>query len=411
MNTAYRDLPITASHPETSTAIHDFAFELASHGRGAGDILRAAEADPESALANAYAAALFLTLMTREGQRRAANPLACALARYGDCHPREQQTIAAITAWHTGDAPKAVGLLRATVQSWPHDVVAAKLCQILEIGLGDGRGMLQTSGMAAAVDGRSGYALGLHAYALEQAGECGLAMRFARRAIEHNPGKDPWAEHVVAHVFAADDQPIEGRTFLHAHASGWDRCSSFMLTHNWWHLALFEIELGNGAAAFELLRNRVWGVRKEHAQDQINAISLLARLELAGMQAPSIWDDIAHHIEDRAGDRINDFLDLHYLYALAHAERDGKVRAMLERFDPQTPVGAIAHGIAAHAKGEYRLAASMIAPFRPHFHAIGGSNVQRDLFERIFIDSVVRCRDAGPPHVSVASAVQFPVAA
>lgn len=411
MNPAYHDLPITASSPNSSEAIRAFAFELASHGNNANAILKAADDDPESGLVNAYAAALCLTLMTRDGHRRASTPLACALSRYGDCNLREQQTIAAVTAWHTGDVAKAAGILRAIVESWPHDVAALKLCQILEIGMGDVRGMLRTSGMAAAVEGRSGYALSLHAYALEQAGESGLAMRFARRAIEHNPGKDPWAEHVVAHVFAADDQPIEGRTFLHAHASGWDRCSSSMLTHNWWHLALFEIELGNGPAAFQLLRNRVWGVRKEHAQDQINAISLLARLELEGMQAPSIWDDIAHHIEDRAGDRINDFLDLHYLYALAHAERDGKVRAMLERFDPQTPVGAVAHGIAAHAKGEYRLAASMIAPFRRHFPAIGGSNVQQDLFERIFIDSVVRCRDAGAQQGNVASVAQFQVAA
>lgn len=411
MSSAYCDLPITASNPHIDAAIHSFAFELLSHGNRTKNILTAAEADPEAALANAYAAAVCLLAMTRDGHRRASTPLACALAHYDNCNPREQQTIAAVTAWHMGDLAKANGILRAIVESWPHDMVALKLCQILEIGLGDVRGMLRTSGMAAAVDGRSGYALGLHAYALEQAGEAGVAMRFARRAIELNPGRDPWAEHVVAHVFAANDQPVEGRTFLHAHAGGWDRCSSFMLTHNWWHLALFEIELGNAPIAFELLRSKVWGVRKEHAQDQINAISLMARLEMEGMQAPSIWEDIAHHVEDRADDRINDFLDLHYLYALTHAERNGKVRAMLERFDPQTPAGAIAHGIAAHAKGEYRLAASMIAPFRRHFPAIGGSNVQRDLFERIFIDSVVRCRDAGSPHVSIASAVQFPVAA
>ena len=160
--------------------------------------------------------------------------------------------------------------------------------------------------MAAAVEGRSGYALGFHAFALEQAGETELAMRFARRAIDLNPGMDPWAEHVVAHVFAANEQPVEGRSFLHAHSGGWDRCSSFMLTHNWWHLALFELELDNMPAAFELLLERIWGVRKEHSQDQINAISLLARLEMDGLRAPDIWEDIARHIEARSDDRMND---------------------------------------------------------------------------------------------------------
>ena len=67
---------------------------------------------------------------------------------------------------------------------------------------------------------------------------------------------------------------------------------------------------------------------------------------------------------------------------------------MLDRFDPQNLAGALAHGIAAHAKREYMLAASMIAPFRRDLQALGGSNVQRELFELIFADSVIRCRDS-----------------
>jgi tetratricopeptide (TPR) repeat protein len=394
MNEAHRNLAITASDPRTIGAIHAFAHELASHGSGAGTILKAAEADPESALANAYAAAACLTLMTREGQQRASKPLATALSRHDSCNAREQQTIAAVTAWHMGDEAKAVAILRGVVEIWPHDLAALKLCQILEIGLGDVPSMLRTSGMAAAVEGRSSFAFGLHAFALEQAGETDLAMRFARRAIDLNPGMDPWAEHVVAHVFAARAQPVEGRSFLHAHSGGWDRCSSFMLTHNWWHLALFELDLENLPAALDLLLERIWGVRKEHSQDQINAISLLARLEMDGLQAPDIWDDVARHIEARSDDRISVFLDLHYLYALAKAGRDGKVRDMLDRFDPQSLAGALAHGVAAHAKREYMLAASMISPFRRDLRALGGSNVQRELFELIFADSVIRCRDS-----------------
>lgn len=411
MDQAYRDLVITSANPATVAAIHDFAHELVSHGSGAGAILQAAAADPETPLAGAYAAAACLTLMTREGQQRAAKPLAAAIAQHGTASPREQQTIAAITAWHLGDEDKAVRILRGIVEVWPHDLVAMKLCQILEINLGDVRGMLRTSGMAAAVAGRSGYALGLHAFALEQAGESNLAMRFARRAIELNPGMDPWAEHCVAHAFAANGQPTEGRAFLHAHCGGWDRCSSFMLTHNWWHLALFELELDNMPIAFDLLVRRIWGVRKAHSQDQINAISMLARLEMDGVNAPDIWDDIAGHVEARSGDKMNIFLDLHCLYALAKAGRDRNVRDMLERFDPQTVAGAVAHGLAAHAKREYLLAASMLAPFRRDFQALGGSNVQRELFERIFADSVIRCRDMALVQADHAPMERFDVAA
>jgi tetratricopeptide (TPR) repeat protein len=411
MNEAYCDLATTTSNPETTTAIHDFAHELVSHGNRAGAIIAAADADADSALANAYAAAAYLTLMTRQGQDRAAKPLATAIAQYHRCNSRERQSIAAITAWHLGDTAKAARIFRGVVEDWPHDLVAMKLCQILELSNGDGVGMLRTSAMAAAVAGRSGYALGLHAFALEQAGENDIALRLARRAIDLNPGKDPWAEHAVAHVFMANDQPVEGRSFLHAHAAGWDRCSSFMFTHNWWHLALFERELGNLSTALDLLRGRVWGVRKGHSQDQINAIALLARLDIDGVDAPEVWDDIASHVELRSADRLSDFLDLHYLYALAKAGRDGKVRAMLENFAAQSVAGALAHGIAAHAKGEYRLAASQIAPVRHRLALIGGSNVQRQLFEVIFLDSVIRCRETGPIGRLAQTPVEYDVAA
>lgn len=411
MNEAYCDLAITTRNSVTTAAIHDFAHELVSHGNRAGAIIQAAEADADSALANAYAAAACLTLMTRQGQDRATTPLAAAIAQYHSCNSREQQSIAAITAWHLGDTAKAARIFRGVVEDWPHDLVAMKLCQILELSIGDATGMLRTSAMAAAVAGRSGHALGLHAFALEQAGENDIAQRLARRAIDLNPGKDPWAEHVVAHVFATNEQPVEGRSFLHAHAVGWDRCSSFMYTHNWWHLALFERELGNLPAALELLRGRVWGVRKGHSQDQINAIALLARLDIDGMDAPDVWDDIACHVEQRSADRLNDFLDLHYLYALAKAGRDGKVRTMLENFAPQSTVGALAHGIAAHAKGEYRLAASQIALVRHRLASIGGSNVQRQLFDVIFEDSVIRCRDTGTVGRPAQAPVHYDVAA
>jgi tetratricopeptide (TPR) repeat protein len=393
MNQSYCELAVTPSNPHTLGAIHTFAHELTSHGSGAGAIIKAAQADCDSPLANAYAAAMCLTLMTREGQMRATKPLAAAISRHDACNARERQTIAAITAWQMGNEAQAVRILRGIVEVWPHDLAALKLCQILEISLGDVTGMLRTSAMAAAVEGRSGYALGLHAFALEQAGETELAMRFARRAIDLNPGLDPWAEHVVAHVFAANEQPVEGRAFLRAHSAGWDRCSSFMLTHNWWHLALFEIDLDNLHSAYELLLDRVWGVRKEHCQDQINAISLLARLEMEGLEAPKIWDDIAFHVEGHADDRISNFLDLHYLYALTKAGKDGTVRRMLERFEPETVPGAVAHGVASFARGQYYLAAAAIAPVCRYLEELGGSNVQRELFQRVFYESVIRCRN------------------
>lgn len=391
MNGQYLELTITTSAPESRRAIASFADEFVSHGSGTLAIFSALEADPDCALGQALAAALFLTAMTREGQVQAAPRIGAAQALSPFASPREQQFIEAIAAWGRGDGRKAIRILRELVETWPHDLVAAKLCQILELDGGDIAGMARTTSMIAAVDDRAGHALGLHAFALEQAGNPDLAYRFAQRAIDLNPGRDPWAQHAAAHAMAAMGQPVEARAFLNAHSGDWDRCSSFMLTHNWWHLALFALELGDPDGALALFDQRVWGIRKGHCQDQVNAISLLARLEMAGLDAQGRWDDIAEHVKNRIGDRISNFLDLHYLYALARAEKDAAANALLAGLlgaNCESIMPKLAEGIVAHGRGNYREAVISLGPIQPHLASIGGSNIQRGLFQRIFADSL-----------------------
>ena len=393
MNDHYCHLPVTTASPVAAKAIHGFAAELLSHGAGARVIFDCLATDPECALGQAYAAALYLTQLTREGQRQASPHIVAALQEVAHCDDREVATIEAIAAWAQGNDRAAIRLLRSVVESTPHDLVAAKLCQILELGIGDIQGMLRTSAMAAAVDGRSGYALGLHAFALDQAGHSEVALRFARRALGENPELDPWAQHAVAHALLGLDQPMQARAFLHGFSHSWERCSSFMLTHNWWHLALIELELGNRDGALAIFDEHVWGIRKGHVQDQINAISLLARLEMRGSKPDWRWDDIALHFGHRIDDRMNDFVDLHYLIALIGSGRSVEAHKLMCAMQDSPAAGPLAQAIVAHAGGDYEDAALAIDPLRHDLAAIGGSNVQRELFENIYVDSVVRARN------------------
>jgi hypothetical protein len=190
---------------------------------------------------------------------------------------------------------------------------------------------------------------------------------------------------------------------MQAVSGGWSGLTSFMRTHNWWHLAVFHLELGDEAAALKLYDQQVWGVDKAYSQDQVGAVSLLARLEMAGVAVSDRWDELADHLIDRVADQVQPFLDMQYLYGLARANRAEAqlLIANVERFAPQAPAASreawqrvavpACRGLAAHARGQWAEAADQLALALPRLAAIGGSHAQRGLFEQLYIDALQRC--------------------
>jgi hypothetical protein len=178
------------------------------------------------------------------------------------------------------------------------------------------------------------------------------------------------------------------------------RCSSFLRTHNWWHLALFHIGSGDHAQALRLYDTEVWGVRKAYCHDQVNAVSLLARLELEGVDVDGRWAELAGWLEGRTGEHVNGFLDLHYLYGLARggcwqavsemerslAANAGRARDVLWR--EIVPIAA--SGLAAKARGRAREAADLLGRVLPHLHQLGGSSAQHHLFTLLHRDALAR---------------------
>ncbi|UEM02857.1 tetratricopeptide repeat protein [Skermanella rosea] len=395
-------LDVTTEFPATVEAIDRFTGEVLSHGRDAGLLLAAAEADPGCALLQAYAGALYLFLQTSEGAVKAAPFLARARALVGGASERERLMVAALDAWGSGAADRALHLHRRIARDWPHDLLNLKLAQIHQLNRGDRAGMRELAEAALPHAWRISYAWGLLAFAMEQAGALDAAEDAGRKAVAMNPD-DPWAQHAVAHVLEARGDPAAGLAFLEPLSATWERCSSFMYTHNWWHTALFRLDMDEGAAALALFDGRVWGVRKTYVQDQVNAVSLLSRLELRGIDVGGRWSDVADHVRPRVGDRQNGFLDLHYLYALARAGEEAAAASLLAGIEafarsgpaPCRPVwGEVAlpaaRALAAHAGGRFAEAAATLGPLLPRLHLLGGSTAQQTWFTRLHQDARVR---------------------
>ncbi|HMN76770.1 MAG TPA: tetratricopeptide repeat protein [Burkholderiaceae bacterium] len=387
-------------------AVDDFVGGFIASEARIVNVLAAAEHD-DSVIVQACAAVLHLFSESPAGPVNARPHLARAAASKIAASDRERRFARAVQAWCDDDIGSAIELLEALLRDHPRDLASLKLVQEFHFNLGDARSMLRVAlgSQAAAAD--VPYLHGMTAFGHEQCHEMRQAEQAARRAIAMQE-KEPWAHHALAHVMLTEGRIAEGRAFMQEMSRLWVGLNSFMETHNWWHLALFALEQGDDAAVLALYDDHVWGVCKEYSQDQIGAVSLLARLELAGVDVGERWQDVADHLAARTHDQVQPFLDMQYLYGLARAgrsEADALLRAV-EDFAPRAPALTreawqgvavpACRGLLAHARGDYARAAEAMVQARPRLQTIGGSHAQRDLFEQILIDALLRSGQHGP---------------
>jgi hypothetical protein len=400
------DLPVTLEQAQSLAAVNDFVEGLLACEARVVQVLEVAACDA-SPMVQACCAALHLFAESRDGPANARPFLNAALASPIQASLREQRFVAAIEAWAAGDTARCIALLQEQVREHPRDLAALKLAHYHLFNAGDSPGMLRLALLALPAAGDVAWLHGMLAFAWEQCHFLPQAEAAARRALSMQQ-REPWAQHALAHVMLTQGRIAEGADFM-AGASGlWTGLNSFMVTHNWWHLALFEIERGRPEAALALYDRQVWGVVKEYSQDQIGAVSLLARLELCGVDVGKRWQDVADFLASRTDDHVLPFLDMQYLYGLARAGRP-QARQLLRNMerhatelarggDARAPLSNVwnkvclpaSRGLLAHAEGEHALAVEQLGQALPNLLAIGGSHAQRDLFEQIHLDALMK---------------------
>jgi hypothetical protein len=403
----WRGEAVTAAGPATVAGIDDFAEGFLAYETRAANILAAAEADPDAPLAGAYAAMLWMFLESPEAPSRARPWIERAERAAPRGTERERMVVAAVRAWVDGDIPRALALGTEAARRFPRELALAKATQYHFFNLGDAPGMLRIALAVGDANRDLAYAHGLAAFAWEQCHMLREAEAAARRAMAIRPA-EPWAHHALAHVMLTEGRTREGRAFLESVKESWAGLNSFMLTHNWWHLALVMIDQGDTDAILGFWDRTIWGVAKDYSQDQIGAVSLLARLELAGVDVGDRWEDVGAALAVRVGDTVQPFLSLQYLYGLGRAgrpEADAMLASIRDHAGTAPPFVRrawsevalpAAEGLLAHARGDHRLAAARLGPVLPRMADIGGSHAQRDLFDQIHLDALIRSGDLVP---------------
>jgi hypothetical protein len=395
-------LEVTTHSLEAIAAIDRFIEQMLSYGNQAeAAILAAIAADPACAIAQAYAAAYYLCQENALDRSRAIPFINAAKQTSTAATPREQAYISAIAAWSQRDIHHAIDLHQAIAQQTPTDLLSIQQGQYHAFYLGHMPLLLNFAETALATHSSAHvlhhYLLGMTAFGLEQCGQLAAAESMAHQAIALN-SHDPWAHHALAHVWETQNRVEEGIAWMEQFAYTWEHCNSMLHTHNWWHVALFYLAHGNVPAVLQLYDERVWGrARRRSPKDQVGAIATLLRLELRGVSVGDRWNDLADYLHPRLFEHALPFQDVHYIYALARAERSYWLTTMLHSM--QAHVSSLAphqqavwtevalpaaEALIAHAQQRYDTASDRLRPVLAHLGRLGGSHAQRALFNQVY---------------------------
>ncbi|MDA9865123.1 tetratricopeptide repeat protein [bacterium] len=369
-----------------------------------GEVLAA---EPNFALGNAVKGMFYVLLGRKELTETAREALAIAraAAQNDPVSEREQHFIDALDMWLTGQPRLALTHFEALMAANPADVLAMKLDHATRFILGDSAGMrrmIEKVIPAYTSDhiGR-GYMMGCYAFALEETGDYHRAQSVGREGMLISPD-DAWGLHAVAHVHDMTADAAGGIEWLTGRENAWSHCNNFRY-HVWWHKALMHLDLGQYDVVLDLYDREIRSDKTDDYRDISNATSLLSRLELDGIDVAGRWEELADISATRTEDGCLIFADLHYMLALVGDNRDAEIQTLLGRLhrdakesknDIQRAMAApgvnAADGLEAFGEAKYAEAFANLAQARAHIRDAGGSHAQRDVFERLTIDSGIR---------------------
>jgi hypothetical protein len=379
-------------------AFEEAALGILAHRPGVPQALdRALAADSAFAAAHALkglAAVILARAELLSTARAALGAAEIALAARGGT-PGERALVGALTAAIDGRLAAAAARLDEQLALNPHDLLAIKLAHGFRFMLGDAAGMLAITARALPAWGPSrpgyGFALGCHAFALEECGELRRAEAVGREGVRHEP-RDAWGLHAVAHVHEMSGRIEQGIAWLERTRPTWSRCNNFSF-HLAWHLALFHLERGRHERVLELYDTEVRPQPTDDFRDVANAVSLLWRLEQEGVAVGGRWAELEAIARRRRHDTTLVFASLHYLLALLGGGDFAAAHELAAALGAKALAGnGDQAGVAARIGLD--LADTLLGfgqgyPMRAHpgrlaaaTPQLGGSHAQRDLFIR-----------------------------
>lgn len=351
----------------------------------------------------AYLTKAYLTAIGSDTSTRRLATTAFAAARGLPADAREAAHRMAVEHL-LNDRIRAAGRILEDISiAHPRDTLALQAGQTIDFMTGDSRMLRDRIGrvLPAWSEGMDGYhaILAMHAFGLEETGSYAQAERAGRRAIELER-RNGWAQHAVAHVLEMQDRRAEGVAWMRADVEAWTT-KSFFAIHNWWHLALFHLGLGDVDEVLALYDASIWGEGSSMALDMVDAAAILWRLQLQGVDVGGRWAALSDsYAKEPRG--LYAFDDVHAVIAHVGAGRDKAADAALRDMEKATGLDGdnatvtaevglpIARAIRAFGAGDNARSVDLLRGVRREAYRFGGSHAQRDLLDLTLLAAAER---------------------
>ncbi|GGO77135.1 tetratricopeptide repeat protein 38 family protein [Marinobacterium nitratireducens] len=288
---------------------------------------------------------------------------------------------------------------------YPLDIVALQCGHLLDFYRASARDLRDRIHRAlpkwsASVPGYS-IVLGMRAFGLEECGDYGRAEAVGREAVALEP-LDCWAHHAVAHVMEMQGRAEDGIGWMTTREPCWSGDDNFFRVHNWWHSALYHLDLGRVDEAVALYDGPVREDRSKVALDMVDGSALLWRLSMLGVEVGNRWQELADTWDLHADGRLYPFNDWHAVMAYLGAGRDRDVDRILSalrtangnqpdvtRWARETGLPLV-EGFVAFWRGDYALSAELLHNARYIANSFGGSHAQRDIIDWTLTEAALR---------------------
>ncbi len=389
------------------TALQQFQAYMGDPVATIDEALRAA---PSFIAGHLLKALALYTLAERRFVPMASEALFAARAHAAHANDRERGLIEATQLLVDGQWHAACAAIDRVLASHPRDALALQVGHLMDFYRGDALNLRNRISRVLphwddSVPGYS-YVLGMHAFGLEEMNQYPEAEAAALHALSMQP-KDGWAVHAAVHVMEMQGRVDEGIAFLSSRESDWAPSNGFAF-HNFWHLALLQMDGRQYERAIELYDRHVHAEPASYLLSLVDATALLWRLQLEGVNVDTRFERVANDWEARLDGEAGfyAFNDVHAAIAFAATGREAALsllKARMRRAASREEANAamtrdvglpLAAGIAAFAQGRYADSIAIIEPMRDHSHRFGGSHAQRDLVTLTLIEAALRSGDA-----------------